>query len=60
MVYNGMVKNLIINLNMGKSEQVTRKMLSIIRENNDKKNNKSLLTENDNKSADGFPITKIV
>lgn len=58
MVYNGMVKNLIINLNMGKSEQVTRKMLSIIRENNDKKNNKSLLTENDNKSADGFPITK--
>ena len=30
---------------MNKSEQITRKMLSIIRENNDKRNNKTLLNE---------------
>lgn len=44
---------------MNKSEQVTRKMLSIIRENNEKKINKTLLKEeNEQPKGDTFPITK--
>lgn len=43
---------------MNKSEQVTRKMLSIIRESNDKKTNKSLIKENNEQTNDAFPITK--
>ena len=44
---------------MNKSEQVTRKMLSIIRENNEKKINKTLLKEeNGQPKGDTFPITK--
>ena len=43
---------------MNKSEQVTRKMLSIIRESNEKKTNKSLIKENNEQTNDAFPITK--
>ena len=43
---------------MNKSEQVTRKMLSIIRENNNNKTNKILIKENNEQTNDSFPITK--
>lgn len=43
---------------MNKSEQVTRKMLSIIRENNNNKTNKILIKENNEQTNDAFPITK--
>ena len=47
---------------MNKSEQITRKMLSIIRENNEKRNNKTLLNEENEQQqqtkGDSFPITK--
>lgn len=38
------------------SEKITRKMLSVIRENNEKNTNKTLITENE--SVKSFPITK--
>lgn len=44
---------------MTNNEKITRKMLSIIRESSvDKTTNKSLITENDNKQNNSFPITK--
>lgn len=43
---------------MNKSEIITRKMLSIIRENNEKKANKTILNEGDAKQEKNFPITK--
>lgn len=44
---------------MGKNENITRKMLSIIRENNEKNVKKTLLNEeNDKINKDSFPITK--
>lgn len=43
---------------MDRSELITRKMLSVIRENNEKKANKQVLTEEDNKGKQSFPITK--
>ena len=43
---------------MNNSEKITRKMLSVIRESNEKKNSKTLLQENDSHTTDSFPITK--
>ena len=43
---------------MTNNEKITRKMLSIIRESNDKFTHKSLITEEEDKNANSFPITK--
>jgi hypothetical protein len=43
---------------MNKSEQITRKMLTIIRENNSNNGKQALLTENEAIKKDSFPITK--
>lgn len=43
---------------MTNSEKITRKMLSVIRESNDKFTHKSLITEEEDKNTNSFPITK--